>query len=115
MPDSEAGHMSTENSVALRENLFNNSFQHKKIYPLPSFSGHPEEWQTFIEAFESTTRVFQYSNLHNIMRIRNALLRNSTNVAEIIETLQQNYGRPEQLIKSQIEKVRTVMPVSQIR
>ncbi|XP_017481567.1 PREDICTED: uncharacterized protein LOC108370698 [Rhagoletis zephyria] len=74
----------------------NRQFRHKKIYPLPTFSGLPEEWQVFVEAFESTTRDFEYSNLHHIMRLRDALkdraketvealLANSNNVATIME------------------------------
>ncbi|XP_065370911.1 uncharacterized protein LOC135963059 [Calliphora vicina] len=111
-------------AAAQMPSVSQSGLQNKKIYPLPHFSGQPEEWQTFIEAYQSTTREFQYSNLHNIMRIRDALsgrakdtvealLTNSANVAAILETLEQNYGRPEQLIKSQIEKVRTILPVAE--
>ena len=92
--------------------------RHKKIYPLPIFSGSPEEWKTFYEAFTTTTEEFEYSNLHNIMRMREAvqgkaretvesLLSSSDNVDAILEILKETYGRPEQLIKSQIEKVRS--------
>ncbi|XP_059217038.1 uncharacterized protein LOC131994307 isoform X1 [Stomoxys calcitrans] len=95
----------------------------KKIYPLPTFTGLPEEWQTFYESFESTTTEFGYSNLHNIMRLRDSLkgrakesveslLGNSSKVAAILELLQETFGRPEQLIRSQIEKVRSVSPIA---
>ncbi|XP_036336317.1 uncharacterized protein LOC118746581 [Rhagoletis pomonella] len=100
----------------------NNMVRARKIFPLPIFSGSPEDWQTFIEAFESTTAEFDYSNLHNIMRLRDALqgraretvvslLGNSSNVTTIIEILREAFGRPEQLIKSQIEKVRSIPPL----
>ena len=96
----------------------------KKIYPLPLFTGKPEEWQSFVEAFTTTTNEFQYSNLHNIMRLRDAitgraretveaLLSNSANVGAIMQVLKETYGRPEQLIKSQIEKVRKFVPLAE--
>ena len=97
--------------------------RHKKIYPLPIFSGSPEEWQTFYEAFTTTTEEFEYSNLHNIMRMREALqgkaretveslLSSSENVVAILEILKETFGRPEQLMKSQIEKVRSIPAVA---
>ena len=72
------------------------SGRQKKIYPLPIFEGAPEDWSTFYEAFESTTHEFEYSNLHNIMRLREALkgkaketvgalLSSSANVSSIID------------------------------
>ncbi|XP_075151850.1 uncharacterized protein LOC142225882 isoform X3 [Haematobia irritans] len=77
---------------------------------------YPEEWQTFSESFYSTTAEFSYSDLHNIMRLRESLngrarevveclLGNSSNVSHIMSTLRETFGRPEQLIRSQIEKV----------
>ena len=97
--------------------------RHKKIYPLPPFTGAPEEWQTFYEAFMTTTQEFEYSNLHNIMRMRDALngrakdtveslLASSENVNAIIDILKETFGRPEQLIKSQVEKVRLIPAVA---
>ena len=76
-----------------------------------------------MESFKTTTAEFEYSNLHNIMRLRDAipgkaretveaLLSNSSNVAAIIDNLRETYGRPEQLIKSQIEKMRRIQPIS---
>ncbi|XP_075151870.1 uncharacterized protein LOC142225895 [Haematobia irritans] len=63
------------------------------------------------------------NNLHNIMRLRDAikgrarenvesLLGNSANVEIIIQTLKETFGRPEQLITSQIEKVRSIPPIA---
>ncbi|XP_075163102.1 uncharacterized protein LOC142235727 [Haematobia irritans] len=96
-----------------------NLHRHKKIYDLPKFSGSPEDWQTFIESFNSTTVEFQYSDLHNIMRLRESLygkaretveslLTNSKNVGAILDVLAETFGRPDQLIKSQIQKVRVL-------
>ncbi|XP_037809650.1 uncharacterized protein LOC119602292 isoform X1 [Lucilia sericata] len=89
----------------------------KKIYPLPKFEGQPEDWQMFYEDFIATTQEFEYTDLQNIIRIREALtgparetveclLSSSKNVSAIIETLKETFGRPEMLIKSQIQKVR---------
>ncbi|XP_073835506.1 uncharacterized protein [Musca autumnalis] len=94
----------------------------KKIYPLPIFSGLPEEWPTFSESFYSTTNEFMYTDLHNIMRLRDALkgkaretveplLGSSANVEDIMSSLKETFGRPEQLIKSQIQKVRKIPPL----
>ena len=96
----------------------------KKIYPLPLFTGKAEEWQSFVGAFTTTTNEIEYSNLHNIMRLRDAitgraketveaLLSNSANVGAIMQVLKETYGRPEQLIKSQIEKVRKFIPLAE--
>ncbi|XP_036346903.1 uncharacterized protein LOC118756234 [Rhagoletis pomonella] len=93
-----------------------------KIYPLPKFGGQPEEWQAFIEDFQTTTIEFQYNELHSIMRIREALygparemveslLSSAKNINAILTTLAETYGRPEQLIKSQLEKVQSLQPV----
>ncbi|XP_036340502.1 uncharacterized protein LOC118749827, partial [Rhagoletis pomonella] len=109
-------------SYLREESQHSTSSAAKKIYPLPIFSGTPEDWQAFIETFEGTTLEFEYSNLHNIMRLRDALkgrareaveslLVNSANVAAILEILRETFGRPEQLIKSQIEKVRSIPPL----
>ena len=113
-------HAERQNSSMSTQSTAN---RNKKIYPLPQFTGQPEEWQIFYESFTSTTEEFEYSNLHNIMRLRDALrgkaletveslLANSNNVEDIIETLKEMFGRPDQLIKSQIEKVRLISPFS---
>ncbi|XP_073831109.1 uncharacterized protein [Musca autumnalis] len=110
------------NSINTANTNYNNMPQ-KKIYPLPIFSGLPEEWPTFSESFYSTTNEFMYSDLHNIMRLRDALrgnaretveplLGSSANVEAIMLNLKEMFGRPEQLIKSQIMKVRKIPPLA---
>ncbi|XP_075164615.1 uncharacterized protein LOC142237138 isoform X2 [Haematobia irritans] len=82
-------------------------------------SGLPEQWPTFAESFYNTTDEFQYNNLHNIMRLKESLkgsvresveclLGSSENVAAVMSHLKETFGRPEQLIKSQIDKVRKI-------
>lgn len=101
-----------------------NNHKQKKIYTLPKFSGSPEDWQIFYESFITSTQEFEYSELHNIMRLKESLKGNardtaeslliySRNVNSIIETLSQMFGRPEQLIKSQIQKVRPLPSVQE--
>lgn len=102
------------------------SVKAKKIYPLPKFHGLPEEWPTFKEEFEQTTEEFEYSPLQNIIRIREALhgpaketveslLSSSKNVNVILEILRETYGRPEQLIKSQLLKINALLSVPEGR
>ncbi|XP_059218365.1 uncharacterized protein LOC131994991 isoform X1 [Stomoxys calcitrans] len=120
-PSTQQPQMSTASEISYSQNY--SIVPHKKIYPLPIFTGLPEEWQTFYEAFETTTTEFGYTNLHNIMRLRESikgraretvesLLSNSANVATILEILRETYGRPEQLVRSQIEKVRAIPPLA---
>ncbi|XP_073838393.1 uncharacterized protein isoform X2 [Musca autumnalis] len=83
----------------------------------------PEEWPTFSESFYSTTNEFMYSDLHNIMRLRDTLkgkaretveplLGSSANMEDIMSNLKDTFGRPEQLIKTQIQKVRKIPPLA---
>lgn len=113
-----------ESSISTDNSTRSVDQRQKKIYPLPTFTGKPEEWQSFIESYKTTTTEFDYSNLHNIMRLREAisgkaretveaLLSNSANVTAILDVLEETYGRPEQLIKSQIEKMRQITPIAE--
>ncbi|XP_075157655.1 uncharacterized protein LOC142230922 [Haematobia irritans] len=125
-PDPDAMSQISTQSIAASntgESLTNNSSSsqgsasHKaKLYPLPKFGGMPEEWPTFLEDFRQTTAEFEYTPLQNIIRIREALygeaketveslLSSSKNVEIIVDALAQSFGRPEQLIRSQIDKV----------
>ncbi|XP_075151925.1 uncharacterized protein LOC142225965 isoform X3 [Haematobia irritans] len=110
------------------QNVSKNNTPSAKNYPTVTSSPTrenrlPEEWQTFFEAYESTTSEFGYTNLHNIMRLRDSikgraretvesLLSHSANVNTIMEILKETYGRPEQLVRSQIEKVRAIPPLA---
>ncbi|XP_075151713.1 uncharacterized protein LOC142225777 isoform X2 [Haematobia irritans] len=110
------------------QNVSKNNTPSAKNYPTVTSSPTrenrlPEEWQTFFEAYESTTSEFGYTNLHSIMRLRDSikgraretvesLLSHSANVNTIMEILKETYGRPEQLVRSQIEKVRAIPPLA---
>ncbi|XP_017478462.1 PREDICTED: uncharacterized protein LOC108368182 [Rhagoletis zephyria] len=91
---------------------------------LPEFDGRPEDWPMFKETFIMTTTEYQYSDTQNMMRLQKAikgkaretiecLLIHSRNVKQIIKTLEERYGKPELLVKSQLKKIRSVAPISE--
>jgi len=91
---------------------------------LPEFEGQPEEWPIFQCAFTETTEAYQCTALENNQRLVKALkgdaraavkalLVHPNNVQEVMEQLRFRYGRPEQLIRSQLESVRDVLPISE--
>ncbi|XP_017466836.1 PREDICTED: uncharacterized protein LOC108363165 [Rhagoletis zephyria] len=97
-----------------------------KLYDLPEFDGRPEDWPMFKETFAMTTAEYQYSNPQNMMRLQRAikgrareavecLLIHSRNVPQIMSTLQECFGRPELLVKSQISRIRSIAPISENR
>ncbi|XP_075162850.1 uncharacterized protein LOC142235483 [Haematobia irritans] len=105
---------STVNAVTLS--------QPRKYTPYLNLKAIPKPGRYFMRIFRATTAEFEYTELQNIIRIREAiqgaaretvesLLSSSKNVKAIIEILKETYGRPEVLIKSQIQKVRMCQPV----
>ncbi|XP_036342421.1 uncharacterized protein LOC118751716 [Rhagoletis pomonella] len=100
--------------------------QGRKLYDLPEFDGRPEDWPMFKEAFAMTTEEYRYSERQNMMRLQKAikgkarevvecLLIHSSNVLRVISTLEDRFGRPEQLVKSQIAKIQAVAPIVENR
>lgn len=97
-----------------------------KLYHLPHFEGKPEDWPLFLATYEDTSVEFGYSNRQNLMRLQRALhgpakdsvmsmLIYPDNVPQIIDELKFNFGRPELLIKSQMEKVKVYPAVTEGR
>ncbi|XP_055584979.1 uncharacterized protein LOC129737844 [Uranotaenia lowii] len=91
----------------------------RQIWPktLPSFSGDPEEWPIFLNSFEDSNRACGFSNVENLMRLRECLrgaakdavatkLMFPESVPVIMETLKRMYGRPELIVKTMLAKVR---------
>ena len=85
-----------------------------KIYDLPKFSGNAEDWPLFKSNFDETTQAFQYTNTHNLMRLHKSLvgLARETvqsilifpnDVPNVMEELQFRFGRPELLVKVQLQ------------
>jgi hypothetical protein len=91
---------------------------------LPQFNGDPEDWPNFIAEFERSTKICEFSNVENISRLSKclkgkaketvkSLLTVPENVDRIIDTLKTNFGRPQYIIESLIEKVRKITPVKE--
>lgn len=97
--------------------------ERRKLHDLPDFSGRPEEWPMFVEDFHSSTDAFAYSHLENMMRLKKCLsgdarraveclLIHSRNVDQVIATLQMQFGRADQLVRSQLLNVRSVQVIT---
>ena len=89
---------------------------------LPQFSGEPKEWPMFLAAFRRGTKVGNYSNDENLLRLQSALkgkakeavqglLVSPENVEQVMKTLERRFGRPTLIIESVIEEVRSIPKV----
>ncbi|XP_055615068.1 ribosome-binding protein 1-like [Toxorhynchites rutilus septentrionalis] len=87
------------------------------IKELPIFSGDPIDWPFFISSYQNSTEACGYSNAENLLRLQRSLrgsakdsvssfLLHPSTVPQILSTLQQLYGRPEQIVNNMIAKVR---------
>ena len=107
-------------SRAIDQRLNNKHIAARHVLPkeLPMFSGRPEKWPMFISCFERTAKLCAFSNDENFVRfqkclkgkaleaIRSRLLMNVP-ADDIINTLRMLYGRPEIIIYSLQEQIRT--------
>ncbi|XP_036320424.1 uncharacterized protein LOC118734934, partial [Rhagoletis pomonella] len=95
-----------------------------KLYPLPSFSGDPEDWPLFKACYIDTTREFGYNNKHNLIRLQKALCGNAKQkvssllifpdeVSHVLEELEFNFGRPELLLRIQMQKIQQCPTISE--
>ncbi|XP_055585027.1 uncharacterized protein LOC129737887 [Uranotaenia lowii] len=86
---------------------------------LPVFTGDPAEWPMFIANYEYTTAVCGFTNGENMLRLQRCLkgyalekVRNRivlpAAVPQVIEALRQRFGRPNILINSLLQMVRTI-------
>ncbi|XP_070145035.1 uncharacterized protein [Drosophila kikkawai] len=96
----------------------------RRLPDLPVFGGQPEEWPIFNCAFVETTQAYNCTDLENNQRLLKALkdearetvkslLIHPGNVSAVMEQLRFRFGRPEQLIRSQLNSVREVPPISE--
>ncbi|KAH8256289.1 hypothetical protein KR038_005482, partial [Drosophila bunnanda] len=101
-----------------------NEWTPRRLPDLPEFEGQPEEWPIFQCAFLETTAAYQCTALENNQRLVKALkgeartavkslLIHPNNVQAVMEQLRFRYGRPEQLIRSQLESVRELQPIQE--
>ena len=107
-------------SRASDQRLNNEHMAARHVLPkeLPMFSGRPEEWPMFISCYERTAKLCAFSNDENLVRlqkclkgkaleaVRSRLLMNVP-ADDIINTLRMLYGRPEIIIYSLQEQIRT--------
>ncbi|XP_055915434.1 uncharacterized protein LOC129948452 [Eupeodes corollae] len=96
----------------------------RKLQDLPQFSGDPEDWPMFASAYSESTAVYNYTNLENSMRLQKSLkgeardvvkcmMIHADNVNMVMEQLRSSFGRPEQLIESQLQQVKQIAPISE--
>lgn len=45
----------------------------RRLYELPPFSGHPEEWPMFVNTFVNTTAAYGYTQLENQTRLQKSV------------------------------------------
>lgn len=96
----------------------------RKIQDLPEFSGEPEDWPLFYTAYCQSTAAYGYTNFENNQRLQKclkgeakgivmSLLIHPDNVSAVIDQLKFRFGRPEQLIHSQLKQVRELSYISE--
>jgi len=90
---------------------------------LTSFYGDPDDWPTFITEFEGSSTECQFTNVENMARLRKCLRGKAKeavksmlilpeNVDLVIRTLQMNFGRPELIISTLINKINKIPKVA---
>ncbi|XP_032309151.1 uncharacterized protein LOC116655395 [Drosophila ananassae] len=95
-----------------------------KLPELPTFGGKPEDWPIFYCAFTETTQAYGCTDLENNQRLLKALkddaretvkslLIHPSNANAAVEQLRFRYGRPEQLIRSQLNSIRDVPAITE--
>ncbi|XP_034836290.2 uncharacterized protein [Maniola hyperantus] len=84
---------------------------------LPTFNGSENEWLPFKASMRDSTRLHKFSPIENMQRLRNALkgeardavaslLYTACDPTEIMEALEQSFGRPEALIDKALEEIK---------
>ncbi|XP_037927464.1 uncharacterized protein LOC119690221 [Teleopsis dalmanni] len=87
-----------------------------RLYDLPKFNGNAEQWPLFRASFEDTTKTFKYTNRHNLMRLQKCLMDEAkdvvqslliylSNVPAVMGELEFRFGRPDLLIRSQLDNI----------
>ncbi|CAG9138054.1 unnamed protein product [Plutella xylostella] len=90
---------------------------------LPTFSGDALEWLRFKHAFESTTRIGQYSEDENVARLQRCLRGEAwetvaariitvSSAQEIMKTLEMRFGRPDLIVQKIIGEIKKIPKLS---
>lgn len=101
-------------------------YEQRRLHDLPIFSGKPEEWPMFSSTYINTTRAYGYSQLENVTRLQKSLVGNAKQAVECLlihpqhvdmamGRLEALYGRPEQLVRSQIRRARELPNITEER
>lgn len=91
---------------------------------LPRFSGAPEEWSLFYNAFKNSSNLCNLRDDENLLRLQRCLqdpaksfvkhlLNEPKNVTIIMDTLKMLYGNPQRLLKEQLVNIREQKPVNE--
>ncbi|XP_074030342.1 uncharacterized protein [Leptinotarsa decemlineata] len=102
---------------AQNANATNKVLLQQKLKNLTEFSGDLSDWPIFINEFRRSTDQLELSDEDNLIRLNRALkgkaretvkalLISPRNVSKIIKMLEMNFGRPEWIILSLIEKAK---------
>ncbi|GBP67619.1 hypothetical protein EVAR_98673_1 [Eumeta japonica] len=93
----------------------------KTLADLPSFCGNVSEWIAFRSVYNDTSGLF--SNVQNVARIRKALsgearetcealIYTETDPLQIMQVLERRFGRPDAIIKQELNKLRRMTPMN---
>lgn len=85
---------------------------------LPIFDGNPAEWPMFWSSYTTSTQMCGYTGAENLLRLQrclkgearkavNSFLLHPANVDDIMSTLRTLYGRPEAIINTLLNDVRS--------
>ncbi|XP_055622788.1 uncharacterized protein LOC129766291 [Toxorhynchites rutilus septentrionalis] len=105
----------------VRNGPSNEQMAARQVMPreLPNFSGDPQDWPLFYSSFCNSTEACGYTDSENLARLQRCIkdsaleavrsrLLMPQSVPFVIDILRRLYGRPEILIHSLLQKLRTV-------
>lgn len=77
----------------------------KKLYPLPKFEGDPESWPSSSIPISKISFALRKPYIGAAHETVESLLSSTKNVKAVVDILKETNGRPEILIKSQIQNI----------
>lgn len=91
--------------------------------PLPSFNGDPTKWFVFITSYRESSSQYGFSASQNLQRVKDALEEPARSrveayfdmphrLQELLEELEEEYGRPEVLMSHATERARLMQPLN---
>ena len=121
-PPQQQHHQQQQAAVLNRNGPSNEQLAARQVMPreLPNFGGNPQDWPLFYSSFCNTTEACGYTDAENLVRLQRCLKGNALEAVKsrllmpqsvpfVIDTLRRLlYGRPEILIHSLLQKLRSV-------